>query len=115
MNPDILVVEDDTALCDLLTWNLSAEGYGVRSTGDGEEALLMVREQAPDAIILDWLIEQRHWALLEPLEVEYRDAFAKFFINHPDEFRLGAVHADGYRHSVTGVAEMPSRFSAVAR
>ncbi|MCB2073390.1 MAG: phosphate regulon transcriptional regulator PhoB [Novosphingobium sp.] len=58
MNPDILVVEDDTALCDLLTWNLSAEGYGVRSTGDGEEALLMVREQAPDAIILDWLIEQ---------------------------------------------------------
>jgi two-component system phosphate regulon response regulator PhoB len=30
----------------------------VRSTGDGEEALLMVREQMPDAIILDWMIEQ---------------------------------------------------------
>jgi len=58
MNPAILVVEDDTALCDLLSWNLSAEGYDVRSTGDGEEALLMVREQAPDAIILDWMIEQ---------------------------------------------------------
>ena len=58
MNPGILVVEDDTALCDLLAWNLSAEGYDVRSTGDGEEALLMVREQVPDAIILDWMIEQ---------------------------------------------------------
>lgn len=58
MNPSILVVEDDRALCDLLTWNLSAEGYEVRSTGDGEEALLMVREQLPDAIILDWMIEQ---------------------------------------------------------
>lgn len=58
MNPSVLVVEDDTALCDLLAWNLSAEGYDVRSTGDGEEALLMVREQAPDAIILDWMIEQ---------------------------------------------------------
>lgn len=58
MNPAILVVEDDTALCDLLSWNLSAEGYDVRSTGDGEEALLMVREQTPDAIILDWMIEQ---------------------------------------------------------
>jgi two-component system, OmpR family, phosphate regulon response regulator PhoB len=58
MNPSVLVVEDDTALCELLTWNLSAEGYEVRSTGDGEEALLMVREQAPDAIILDWMIEQ---------------------------------------------------------
>jgi two-component system phosphate regulon response regulator PhoB len=58
MNPTVLVVEDDTALCELLTWNLSAEGYEVRSTADGEEALLMVREQTPDAIVLDWMIEQ---------------------------------------------------------
>jgi two-component system phosphate regulon response regulator PhoB len=58
MKPSILVVEDDAALCELLTWNLDAEGYAVRATGDGEEALLMVREQAPDAIILDWMIEQ---------------------------------------------------------
>ncbi|MDG2001718.1 MAG: phosphate regulon transcriptional regulator PhoB [Novosphingobium sp.] len=58
MNASVLVVEDDAALCELLTWNLSAEGYEVRSTGDGEEALLMVREQQPDAIILDWMIEQ---------------------------------------------------------
>jgi two-component system, OmpR family, phosphate regulon response regulator PhoB len=57
MNPSVLVVEDDRALCDLLTWNLSAEGYEVRSTGDGEEALLLVQEQAPDAIVLDWMIE----------------------------------------------------------
>lgn len=58
LQPSILVVEDDAALCDLLSWNLGAEGYEVRSTGDGEEALMMVREQAPDAIILDWMIEQ---------------------------------------------------------
>jgi two-component system phosphate regulon response regulator PhoB len=58
MNPSILVVEDDVALCELLAWNLGAEGYDVRTTGDGEEALLMVREARPDAIILDWMIEQ---------------------------------------------------------
>ena len=58
MKPSILVVEDDLALCELLTWNLGAEGYEVRSTGDGEEALVMMREQAPDAVILDWMIEQ---------------------------------------------------------
>ncbi|AXB77484.1 chemotaxis protein CheY [Novosphingobium barchaimii LL02] len=57
-NASVLVVEDDVALCELLTWNLSAEGYDVRSTGDGEEALVMVREQVPDAIVLDWMIEQ---------------------------------------------------------
>ena len=58
MGASILVVEDDVALRDLLAWNLEAAGYAVRSTGDGEEALLMVREQLPDAIILDWMIEQ---------------------------------------------------------
>ncbi len=58
MNPSVLVVEDDGPLRDLLTWNLSAEGYDVRSTADGEEALLMVREQHPDAIVLDWMVEQ---------------------------------------------------------
>ena len=58
MKPSVLVVEDDPALCELLAWNLDSEGYDVRSTGDGEEALLMVREQMPDAIILDWMIEE---------------------------------------------------------
>jgi two-component system, OmpR family, phosphate regulon response regulator PhoB len=57
MNPAILIVEDDVALAELLVWNFSAEGYDVRQTGDGEEALLMVREQLPDAIILDWMID----------------------------------------------------------
>jgi two-component system, OmpR family, phosphate regulon response regulator PhoB len=54
----ILIVEDDPSLSELLAWNLGAEGYSVRSTADGEEALLMVREQHPDAIVLDWMIEQ---------------------------------------------------------
>lgn len=58
MKPSVLVVEDDPALRDLLAWNLDAEGYDVRSTGDGDEALVMVREQAPDVMLLDWMIEE---------------------------------------------------------
>jgi two-component system phosphate regulon response regulator PhoB len=58
MSASILLVEDDPALAELLDWNLRAAGYSVRRTGDGEEALLMVREQVPDAIVLDWMIEQ---------------------------------------------------------
>jgi two-component system, OmpR family, phosphate regulon response regulator PhoB len=57
MKAEILIIEDDKALAELLEWNFSAEGYSVRQTGDGEEALVMVREQVPDAIILDWMIE----------------------------------------------------------
>ena len=58
MQPSALIVEDDSALAELLVWHFNAAGYAVRHTGDGSEALLMVREQVPDAIILDWMIEQ---------------------------------------------------------
>ena len=40
----VLIVEDDVALSGLLEWHLKSEGYDVRVTPDGEEALLMVRE-----------------------------------------------------------------------
>jgi two-component system phosphate regulon response regulator PhoB len=57
MKPRLLIVEDDASLAELLSWTAEAEGYAVQVTGDGEEALLMVREQAPDLILLDWMIE----------------------------------------------------------
>jgi two-component system phosphate regulon response regulator PhoB len=56
MTADILVVEDDPALAELLRYNLEAAGYGVRHAGTGEEAQLMVAEQQPDLIVLDWML-----------------------------------------------------------
>lgn len=53
----ILIVEDDPALAELLIWHFEVEGYEVRHTADGEEALLLAAEETPDAIILDWMIE----------------------------------------------------------
>ena len=55
--PEILLVEDDRPLVELLTYHFEREEYGVRSTGDGEEALLLAREAAPDLVILDWMLE----------------------------------------------------------
>ena len=53
----ILIVEDDRALVELLTYHFEREEFEVRSTADGEDALIMAREQAPDLVILDWMIE----------------------------------------------------------
>lgn len=55
--PDMLLVEDDAALAELVTWHFTREGYGVRQTGNGEEAMVMVRERLPDIILLDWMVE----------------------------------------------------------
>ncbi|MEE9432996.1 MAG: phosphate regulon transcriptional regulator PhoB [Sphingorhabdus sp.] len=57
MKARILIVEDDPALAELLTWNFESEGFEVAHTPDGEEAMLLVAEQIPDIVILDWMIE----------------------------------------------------------
>lgn len=56
-NPKLLLVEDDAALAELLCWNFKNEEYDVLHTPDGEEALLLVAENRPDVILLDWMIE----------------------------------------------------------
>ena len=53
----ILLVEDDRALVELLVFHFEREGFAVRSTPDGEEALIIARENAPDLVILDWMLE----------------------------------------------------------
>ena len=55
--PKLLLVEDDQALADLLEFRFKAEGYDVIVTADGDEALLLASEQAPDLVVLDWMIE----------------------------------------------------------
>jgi len=56
MTPYVLVVEDEDALATLLHYNLDKEGYQVAVAGDGEEALTMASERAPDLVILDWML-----------------------------------------------------------
>lgn len=53
----LLLVEDDPSLAELLEYRFASEGYSVRSTADGDEALLLAVEDVPDLIILDWMIE----------------------------------------------------------
>src|SRR5438045_5651715 len=56
-NKRLLLVEDDRALADLVTFHFERSGYDVTRTGDGEEALILVDEVKPDVILLDWMIE----------------------------------------------------------
>tara|TARA_B100002049_G_C16024810_1_gene351918 strand:+ start:69 stop:794 length:726 start_codon:yes stop_codon:yes gene_type:complete len=53
----LLLVEDDPALSELLEYRFTNEGYHVRTTADGDEALLLASEDVPDLVILDWMIE----------------------------------------------------------
>jgi two-component system phosphate regulon response regulator PhoB len=56
MKQHILIVEDDRDIATLIKYNLEQEGFSLRLAHDGEEALLAVREQKPDLILLDWML-----------------------------------------------------------
>ncbi len=56
METSVLIVEDEVAIVTLLRYNLEREGFRVYSTGDGEEAVAMVKDYRPDIIVLDWML-----------------------------------------------------------
>jgi len=49
----VLIVEDDPALRRSLTLNLTARGYSVDETGNGEDALMLAGRRLPDVLFVD--------------------------------------------------------------
>jgi two-component system phosphate regulon response regulator PhoB len=54
--PKVLLVEDEPAQREVLAYNLEAEGFDVIQADNGEDALLLVDEDNPDMVILDWMM-----------------------------------------------------------
>ena len=56
MSSRILVVEDEEAIADSLTFGLRSEGFDVDAVADGESALDAARQHAYDVMILDLML-----------------------------------------------------------
>ena len=52
----VLLVDDEVDFLDLVKLMLESKGYTVITAGSGEEALKKVREEKPDAVMLDILM-----------------------------------------------------------
>ena len=52
----ILVVDDEEDLLELIRYNLTKEGYQVRTAPSGEEAIKQAKAWIPDLIVLDLLL-----------------------------------------------------------
>ena len=55
-NSRVLVVEDDPKIAALLLSYLRDEGLDATSAHDGHEALRLIQQQTPDAVVLDWML-----------------------------------------------------------
>ena len=56
MSKRILIVEDEKNIVDILSFNLSKEGYETLEAYDGETGLQLALEQDPDLILLDLML-----------------------------------------------------------
>ncbi len=56
LQPHILIVEDEPSQRAVLAYNLESEGFRISEAEDGDMALLLVAEEAPDLVVLDWML-----------------------------------------------------------
>ncbi len=121
MKQSILVVEDDVAIATLLKYNLEQEGFAVSLAHDGEEALIQVKENKPDLILLDWMLP-----LIPGIEVcrqlrrenEYRNVPIIMITakgEEADKLRGLNSGADDYITKPFSPAEVSARIRAVMR
>jgi two-component system phosphate regulon response regulator PhoB len=52
----ILVIEDDSAIAEVLTYNLERDGYSVSRASDGRDGLRQAQMGKPDLVILDLML-----------------------------------------------------------
>jgi DNA-binding response OmpR family regulator len=68
---DVLLVEDDAALCRVVERNLAKAGAQMRTAASVAEALRAIGERAPDLLILDIdLPDRTGWDLIRRLSAE---------------------------------------------
>mgnify|MGYP005824117865 CR=1 FL=1 len=117
----LLLVEDDPALAELLEFRFENEGYDVRTTSDGDEALLLAEEDVPDLIILDWMIEGTSGIeVCRRLRRDKKTAHVPIIMltareNEDDRIRGLETGADDYLTKPFSPRELLARVAAVMR
>ena len=52
----ILIIEDEEIMLDLLRYKINASGYRVLISRNGEEAMVVLKKERPDLIVMDLLM-----------------------------------------------------------
>ncbi len=77
----LLIVDDDRDIVELLHKKLVQEGYEVVVAFDGEEALLKVREDNPDVILLDLMLPKLNgFEVLKEIREKFKDKWRPVII-----------------------------------
>jgi len=116
---NILIVEDDQAIQDMMTYALEPEGYRIFSALDVKDAWATLEKKTLDLVLLDWMLpDQSGLDLLRRIR-KYQSNLPVIMVtakNEEDEKILGLdVGADDYITKPFSVRELKSRIQAVLR
>ena len=56
MKPKILIIDDEIHIVELIRFNLETSGYEVDIAYDGLDGYLKIKENAPQLVLLDWML-----------------------------------------------------------
>ena len=77
----ILIIEDEQAIIDVLTYNLTEEGFEIITATDGQKGLQLAQSALPDLVILDMMMPRKSgFVLIEALKPEPRPGEKPFMI-----------------------------------
>jgi DNA-binding response OmpR family regulator len=117
----VLVVEDEADVAEMIRYNLGKEGYDVRLSASGTDALRQAKEARPDVILLDIMVPQLNgWEICRRLKQD-RDTQAIPVIMVTGRVEEGdkvlgfEMGADDYVTKPFSPRELVARVRAVAR
>lgn len=119
--PNILVVEDDEPLASLLRYNFEADGFDVTHATRSEHANLLISENMPDLVILDWTLPgSSGLELCRALRARDRTGALPIIMltargQESDKIRALGTGADDYISKPFSVAELMARVRALLR
>lgn len=117
----VLVVEDESAIAELISLNLRHAGYEVTVVGDSARALAEVDRVLPDLILLDWMLPgQSGLALAKRWRAEPRTKDVPIIMltargDEPDRVAGLDAGADDYLTKPFSTNELMARIRAVLR
>lgn len=121
VNQKILVVDDEQDISDLISYNLTKEGYQVYTANNGKVAIQKAKEVNPDLIILDVMMP-----VMDGIEAcrvmrsmpEFKSTFMVFLTARSEEYSEIAgfnVGADDYIAKPIKPRALMSRINAILR
>ena len=113
---EILIVEDDEVIMGTLAYNLSRQGFGVKGTTTGAEALRMARKLRPDLILLDLMLPGESGIevceRIRELDADVVIVMVTAKDAEDDKVRGFEVGADDYVTKPFGMKELVARINA---